>query len=143
MMKLYSIHVAAWHAPHALTREYTTVLHLHKSVLSEPFGPKYSCPDKRGRTVNAAGGETAGLVGARGILTTAITCGLQVCRDFTRTLIERVICLEETTVVKGTSAGNIMVSYPAPRSWVGAICGTDLSNHRARGEQQGCESGED
>ena len=80
---------------------------------------------------------------ARGILTTAIACGLQVCRDFTRTLTERVICLDETIVVKGTSVGNITVSYPAPRSRVRAICGTNLSNHRARGEQQGCECGED
>lgn len=140
---LYSIHVAPWHAPHALTRAYTTVLHLHTSVLSESFGPRYSCPDKRGVTVNAAGNETAVLVGAREILTTVIACGLQVCCDFTRTLVERVVCLDKTIVVKGTPAGNIKVSYPAPRSRVGAIHGTNLSNHRARGEQQGCECAED
>ena len=36
-----------------------------------------------------------------------------------------------------------MVTYPAPRSRVRAICGTNLSNHRARGKQQGSDCGED
>ena len=83
------------------------------------------------------------LVGPRGILTTVIACGLQVCRDFTRTLVERVVCLGKTIVVKGMPAGNVTVSYPAPRSRIGAIYGTNLSNHRARSEQQGCECAED
>jgi hypothetical protein len=50
----YSIHIADWHAAHALMREYVTVLHMHKSELSKRLGPGYDFPDRRGPTVNAA-----------------------------------------------------------------------------------------
>jgi hypothetical protein len=39
-MKMYEIHVSDWHASHALRREYTTVLHLHKLLSSIPLGPE-------------------------------------------------------------------------------------------------------
>ena len=57
--KAYSIQNADWQAPHALTREYTTVLHLH--MLSPPamVGPEYESPDRSGSMVNAAGDEMA------------------------------------------------------------------------------------
>jgi len=45
--------------------------------------------------VNAAGDETMMLVHARQVLTTPIASGLQVCGDCTRTLIERIVCLEK------------------------------------------------
>jgi len=47
-----SIQNPFWHAPHALMREYTTVLHLHMSPPPSRLGPTYSCPARRGPTVN-------------------------------------------------------------------------------------------
>lgn len=87
----YSIHVADWHAPHPLMREYVTVLHAHRSEPSLTVGPRYSCPDRRGLIINAARDETATPIHAKRTLTTPMTRGLQVCRDFTRILIEGVI----------------------------------------------------
>jgi len=75
-------------------REYVTVLHAHKSEPSLTLGPRYSCPDRRGLVINAARDETATLMHAKRTLTTPMACGLQVCRDFTRILIEGVIYLD-------------------------------------------------
>jgi len=51
---IQSIHSPAWHAAHALMREYTTVLHLHMSPPLLRLGPAYSFPGRvqRGSTVN-------------------------------------------------------------------------------------------
>jgi hypothetical protein len=59
----YGSHVAPWHAPHALKREYTTVLHLHK-LSSLTIGPVYDSPGVRAGTENAVRGEN-GKVGQR------------------------------------------------------------------------------
>ena len=48
------IQSAPWHASHALTSEYVTVLHLHKLVLSRILGPMYEYPGVRALMVNAA-----------------------------------------------------------------------------------------
>jgi len=95
-MNSYLIHKSSWHAPHAHKREYVTVLHLHKSSPSRTYGPAYWYPAGRGSTVNAAKGERAMLVHVRGTPTAPTACGLQVCRNFTWTLIERIICLVTT-----------------------------------------------
>jgi len=49
---IQSTHNPFWHAPHALMREYTTVLHLHMSPPPSRVGPTYSCPGRRGLRVN-------------------------------------------------------------------------------------------
>ena len=52
-MNPYVYHLAPWHAPHALRREYTTVLHLHGLELLTLFAPVYTDPGGSGLTVNA------------------------------------------------------------------------------------------
>ena len=90
-------HDSPWHAPHALRREYTMVLHLHTFEPSRLLGPVYLYPDGRGGTVNAARDEideTAMPAQPKGIRTTPTARGLQVSRNLARILILRVICLE-------------------------------------------------
>ena len=53
-MRSYGMHVSPWQQSHALMREYTTVLHMHKSDLSSVLGPGYTDPVGRGATVNAS-----------------------------------------------------------------------------------------
>ena len=55
----YVIQSAPWHASHALTRQYTMVLHLHMLSSSGPLGPTYVSPGSRGSMVNAARDEAA------------------------------------------------------------------------------------
>jgi hypothetical protein len=57
MMKAYVIQFELWHASHALTREYATVLHLHKLESSTPLGPVYEYPGARELMVNAIKGK--------------------------------------------------------------------------------------
>ena len=87
-------HDSPWHAPHALRREYTMVLHLHKLEPSKLLGPAYLYPGGRGGTVNSARDEMAMPAQPRRILTTPTARGLQVSRNIARILILRVICLD-------------------------------------------------
>lgn len=125
-------------------REYVTVLHAHRSELSFTLGPRYSCPDRRGPIVNAAGNETAMLIHPRRTLTTTMTCGFQVCRDFTWILIEGVICLEGPSAVEDMSTGSIVVSCPGirRREDAAALRSIDLGNRRTTEEKKGYECGE-
>ena len=84
--------------------------------------------------VNAARDKVVMLIHAGKMLTTPIASGLQVCGDCTRTLIERVICLEKPSrLSKVNQTTDFVVSYPIPRRR-GAIRGYNLRNRIAREE---------
>jgi hypothetical protein len=88
-------HDACWHAPHALTRLYTTVLHLHRSPLSDPLGPWYEFPGFKAEISNAAHGNKIArdMPKVHIILTAVITCPCQVRCDQAGALLKRIECL--------------------------------------------------
>lgn len=61
-MRSYGMHVSPWQQSHALMREYTTVLHIHRSDLSSVLGPGYTDPVGRGATVNASKNKTISVI---------------------------------------------------------------------------------
>ena len=64
-MNPYALNKPDWHLPHADTREYVTVLHLHKSSPSTTSGLEYSYPEERGSKVNATKGKRTVLLNVR------------------------------------------------------------------------------
>jgi len=87
--------------------------------------------------------EMAILIYTKRTLTTTVACGLQICCDFTWILIKRVIRLDKTVSrpFEGAQIGKLLASYPDIHTRMGASCGIDLSDCRARKKKQGHKYG--